>query len=568
MSLLRALSSNQADRIRRSQSVNARQFHLYCLHVSTGLQMSAISNTSNARISWISAVRLDRVLLASAVALAGILFWIAPRPGMVDLPQHAGQVAILQDLVAGTSSWSDLVRINYFTPYLLGPVLAFGFSFVMPLVAALKLVLMLAFYGYVAFGIKLREEFDADKRLDWLFVPGFFGFAYQWGFFTFLVATPIAFLFLIYAHRFAQSRSFSGGLRLFLAGVGLFFSHGLVFLFACAIGAAFIPFFCRTPRRIVAALAPYAAFGLLALAYYLALHHNDFLSPDGAALVRDGIAWDWFDQYGWHRSYEFLLYTVATTRQDWYFLLGVGFLLVAPWLIGSRLNWKNPASFVMMAAVLAVWFGSPSDALGTAALYQRFAIYLLPAYALVFRQVAPQVTAASSRPRPWFNRSFIVRAAVALFCCTYLSVLGIRAHRFALASEPFETVLAAAEPGQRALNIVIAPRSAALHNQFTYLHYPLWYQVDKDGFVDFNFAADLPQIVRFKPDRVPAVAHQTPLNSPQEFNWHAVQGRTYRYFFVQHIAPLPAGMFDNDECEVVPVKEVGEWSLFERRSCH
>jgi hypothetical protein len=537
--------------------------------------MSVVSNASQTApqsapqsgIGWISGARLDRILLTCTVALAGMLFWIAPRPGMVDLPQHAAQIALLRELIAGTSPWSDIVRINIFTPYLLGYGLALALSFVMPILAAMKFIMMLAFYGYVAAGIKLREEFQADRRLDWLFVPGFFGFAYQWGFYTFLVATPLAFLFLTFAHRFARSRSVAGGFLLALAGVGLFFSHGLVFLFVCAIGAAFIPFFCRTPGRIIAALCPYAVLGLLALAYFFALRHNDLMVPKAVGGATNGVLWDWGGPYGWHRSFNFLLYTVATVKQDWYFLVGALFLLAAPWLMGARLNTKDPSAFVMFAAVVAIWLGVPSDALGTSALYHRFAIFLLPAYALMFREVLPDEKHAVRARLQWLDIGAFARAGVVLFCGCYLCVLGVRDYRFAQASAPFETVLAAAEPGQRALSLVIAPGSAAIHNSFTYLHYPLWYQVDKGGFVDFNFAVFLPQPVRFKPDRLPAQVRQLLLNRPEDFDWHAVQGRIYRYFFVHHTEPLPAGLFKNDECEVALVKETGEWALFERRGC-
>lgn len=530
--------------------------------------MNVVSNAPKMSLSWTSGERLERVLLTCTVALAGLLFWIAPRPGMGDLPQHAAQITMLHDLITGTSSWSDLVRINYFTPYLLGYGLALGLSFTMSALASLKLVMMLAFYGYVAAGIKLRQEFKADSRLDWLYVPGFFGFAYQFGFYSFVVAIPIAFLFLILARCFAQSGGFSTGLFLFLSGVGLFFSHGLVFLLACAIGAAFIPFFRRTPAQLTAALAPYAVLGVLALAYYVSLRHNDLLVPTNVASDISGVRWDWLSPkgWGWHRAGTFVLYTVATQGKDWYFLPGVVLMLAAPWLIGAKLNRADPTAFVTFAAVLLIWFAAPSDALGTSYLYERFALLLLPAYALMFRESASTGARAPAARLPWLDRALLTRVAVILFCWGYLTTLGVRDYRFAQDSASFETVLAAAEPGQRALSLVYAPDSDIIHNPYTYHSYPVWYQVDKGGFVDFNFAAFLPQIVRFKADRVPAMRPNLG-DSPEEFDWHAVQGRIYRYFFVRHTQPLPANLFKNDECEVALVKEAGEWSLYERRSC-
>lgn len=120
----------------------------------------------------------------ATVIFAGATFWFAPRLPMADLPQHAGQVAVWHDLLLGTSKWQSLVYTNYFTPYLVGYSSAPLLSFVVPVSAALKIVHALAFYGFVAACVALRGRLGGDRRLDWLFMPGFFGYAYAWGFYT------------------------------------------------------------------------------------------------------------------------------------------------------------------------------------------------------------------------------------------------------------------------------------------------------------------------------------------------------------------------------------------------
>ena len=509
---------------------------------------------------------LGQILFIGTVLLAGALFWIAPRPPMGDLPQHAAQVALLHDLVNGTSPWADLVRANYFTPYLLGYGLAFVLSFVMPVVSAMKLFLMLAFYAYVAAGVALRKEYEADARLDWLYVPGLFGFAYQYGFYTYLLAVPVGLYFLLLARRFARAPGLAGGIGLTVAGVVLFFSHGLVFLFACAIGAAFIPCFTRQPARIVRALVPYVLLGALALGYMLYVRSNDLVIQGAATQASSGVTWDWTGPFGWHRVYNFVLYTLATEMKDAYFLLGAVFMLAAPWLLRAKLNDRDPTAWLPMLAMVLVWFCAPSDALGIALLYQRFPIFLLPLYALMFQ--ADPATASRAASPSHTRRAWLTQLMIVLFCWSYLGVLAVRDHRFAVENAPFETLLSATEPGQRALSLIYAPESPIIHNLWTYHTYPLWYQAERHGFVDFNFAFFLPQIVRFRPDRVPVVRPGPQESSAEGFDWHAVDGRAYRYFFVRHTAPLPATLFKNDEYEVVLVKEVPDWSLFERRACH
>lgn len=148
-----------------------------------------------------------RILFFITVGVGGIVFWLAPHPPMNDLPQHAAQVATLHDLLLGQSPWDRLLRINLFTPYLLGYVLAVGLSFVMPVAAALKVLLTLSFYGFVAAYVALRKHVGGDERLDWLCVPGFFGFAYAYGFFSYLVAAPIGMFLLVTARDYAEQPS-------------------------------------------------------------------------------------------------------------------------------------------------------------------------------------------------------------------------------------------------------------------------------------------------------------------------------------------------------------------------
>src|SRR5689334_4983598 len=122
---------------------------------------------------------LVRWAFVSIVVLGGALFWIVLRPPMGDLPQHAGQVALLRGILAGTSRWTDLVSINVLTPYLLPFALATALSTVLPILTSLKVVLTLSYFAFVAAAVSLRREQGGDPRLDFLFLPGFFGLSFQ-----------------------------------------------------------------------------------------------------------------------------------------------------------------------------------------------------------------------------------------------------------------------------------------------------------------------------------------------------------------------------------------------------
>ncbi len=524
--------------------------------------------SSHARLS------LEQILFLGTVVLAGALFWVAPRPPMGDLAQHAGQVATLRDLLDGTSPWTNLVYINYFTPYLLGYVIAVTLSFFVPVVVAMKLSLTLAFYAFMLGCVCLRRRFNADPRLDWLCVPGFFGFSFQFGFFTFLMAVPVGLFFLVVASRFADAPTRARGAAVVGMGVLAFFSHGLVFAFACATGGAMVLVTLRGMRRILLASVPYALLGALALVYMLYVKQHHLVTWTGEPHTGPNLVWDWTDtSWGWHRSFNFLLYVFAVQMKDGYFLLAGVFMLAAPWLMGAKLNTRTPAAFVPMLAMLVVWLLVPSAALDVEYVYHRFALYLLPAYALMF--ASPEARDAGAKrgnvrdntraPRKRLVARITPIALIAI-CWLFFGVVAEREARFAAANEPFETLLQMTEPGQRALSLVYDPASTIVHNPYTLHGYAQWYEAEQQGFVDFSFAYLLPQIVRFKPDHVPAMRPEFSI-SPERFDWKAVQGRVYRYFFVHHVKPLPEHMFDNDECHVVLRAEAGDWSLFERLEC-
>ncbi len=424
---------------------------------------------------------LLRALLVLTVLSAGAIFWLAPRPPMGDLCEHAAQVALLRDLMAGTSPWGDLVRVNWFTPYLLGYGLAFLLSFAMPIVAALKLTLTLAYYGFVLSCVMLRRAFRGDERLDWLFVPGFFGFSFQYGFFTFLVAAPIGLLFLLLAKRFAARFTLWGGVQVLCAGVVLFFSHGLVFLFAGAIGLAFV---LLAPQRFVQkwfALTPYLLLGVLCLAYFFyAVRRTDPLMS--IADHRPTIDWGWATRWGWHRAFNFVLFVFASNGSDMPFFAAGLAMLAAPWLLPSRIKRRDPASWTAMVVVVFIWFLVPATALKTDFLYQRFAIFLLPAYALMF---APAEDAGPTKTTGM--RAGLVQVGLVVLCWSFLGVVAVRQRRFIAESASFEELLAVTEPQQRALGLVYDPASVAVRNPYTFHVHPVWYEVEKKGFVDFQF---------------------------------------------------------------------------------
>lgn len=529
---------------------------------STRANVEPASGRARPRASGLAAI-LPRVLFIATVLYGGALFWIAPRPPLVDVPQHAGQVMLLRDLLEHTSPWQSLVQINLLTPYLVGYGLALPFTYLMPIGAALKCMLTLAYFVFVASCVGFRRYLHGDARLDWLFLPGFFGFAFVWGFYTFLVAAPLGILFIWLTHAYATATSVRKGVGILLAGTALFFCHGLVFLFANAIGVGFVLFKQKPLTRKVFALAPFVPLGVLCVAYAWWSHATDPLLGQTVPGI-DVFKWG----FDWQRLLALPVYVWGMNKGAAGYLPLVAVMFAAPWLWRNRIN-PDRSVIVPMLAVTFVWFLVPGTALKTAYLYHRFAVFLLPAYALMF--CAPQSSASGIRRASSGSsldklRGFGVQAVIVAGCWIFFTDQTIRLHRFAVENAPLDNLLAQTEPGQRALSLIFDRASPAFKSTAAYAHQSLWYQAEQHGFVDLNFATFVPQIVRFRPGMMPI---QPPAleHDPGSFEWQKDNGRQYRYFFVHKIGPLPVNFFANNECDVALVMQEGEWSLYERRHC-
>ncbi len=465
---------------------------------------------------------VERAAFWLTVILAGATFWISPRPPMEDLAQHAGQVVLWRDLLLGTSKWQPLLQVNYFTPYLLGSGLALLLSFVMPVGAALKLLLTLSYCGFVAACILLRRWMGGDRRLDWLFVTGFFGLAYAYGFFPFLIALPIAVLFTALAHRHAGRPTPAWGALLCMTGLALFFAHGLAFLFANAIGVTFLLLRRQSLRLLSIGALPYAALGLLCLVYF-------FSSPPG-----DPASPQWLGLFGGLNN--LLFFPFGSPGVDWLYTLLVPLLLCAPLVLGCRINWRNKAAFVPIS-VLLLWLALvPESWADNWFAASRFAVFFLPFYALMF-----------SAPEPAGRRPWLMLTVAPALCLAFVAIHAGRSMAFSRESRSFDDVLAATEPGYRVRGVVLDAASAAAANPRAYASFPVWYQVEKQGLADPNFAYFPIQVVSFRDRRLAT--------------------GDYRYYFVRHAGPLPAKVFPDGACNPVLRKSSGNWSVFENSNC-
>ena len=388
----------------------------------------------NAMLDMIGHIAESRLAFALTVAFAACLIWASPRPPMIDLPQHVAQITLWRDLILGQSPWADLFRINLLTPYLIGYGLALPLAFVMPALTAVKIILTIAFVAFVVSCVQLSREVGADKRLDWLFIPGFFGFAYDWGFYTFLIAAPLAVQFMRFAWRHAETADRRAAAWIVGLGCALLFSHGLMFLFAGLVGGLLLLTHAKSTRAFAIGTLPYVVLAVACGAFYfVSISHDEAMQATQT---------DW-NLLPTARVLGYLISVQA--RAGFGFVPLTLVLLALPWLAGLR--WRRLAA-VPFAAHALVMFLAPTAAASTDFVTTRFGLFTLPFFALAF--------AAADGHRDLLRHRLALFVLVGV-CWLCLAVHFANARAYAAGNVHFENVLAAAEPGKRAARLIADP---------------------------------------------------------------------------------------------------------------
>jgi hypothetical protein len=491
-----------------------------------------------------------RMMLWLLFALGMVIIWAPPKPPMVDLPQHAAQIAFLRDLALGRSPWAHDLRINLFTPYLIGYGLAFPLALVMPVAAAIKCVLTLAFAGFVGLALLIRRELGASPRLDAYYFLPFFGFSYGWGLYTFLVAAPVGLAFIWLSIRYTRWGGAGRAIGLAALGVAMIFTHGLVCLFASGVGLLMLVLRERKPIRLLARSWPFAAPIIMCAVFLLItrqpgspgrlLPHID-MGPLAGRIE--------FNLSGGFEGFVAL----------WAMLASVLFAAF-PFLGGLRFSPRRE-SLAIFGPLLAILLLAPVTLDWVGAIYPRFTLFLPPAYAWMFSDGGP---APHDRIGGWVApRLPFLTAVIAAVVLAWHIVLAIA---FANESRDFDAILARAAPGQRALALMFDQTSATGVNPSVYMHFPQWYGVEKQGFVDFTFAVYHPQIARLAAPPSPVDADDTFQWSPH-LDWRRDDADRYRYIFVRSKTPPPASLFAGAPCPPHAVARSGPWTLFERTDC-
>ncbi len=477
-------------------------------------------------------------LFMAMVLLAVAPLWIGPYLPMVDMPQHAAQIAALREILAGNQTFTELFEINWFTPYLLGYSLLYLAALWLPITAATQLLVSCAIVSVPLLTGSLLRTAGADERWKWLAIPASFSFAFYWGFLTFMVALPFALLFLINAIRHARAPDLRSGVLIAVFAIFLFFCHVIVVAFASLIALGFVlsSSSMRNLKALALKLLPFAAPLPLMIAWFSITYQSEPVVSNTPIL------------YGPLLDRVVTLLVQPTGLGHFAPLLGVvvtGSVVLMPLLAGSTPS-RRRERWLPLALGLLAFFTVPSFAMGTGFVYERLGVLLVPLWLLAWD---PPVVA--SRRLEWL-------CILVVMVWVFANVSRFAA--FARETESFRAVTGQIGPGRRVASMVF-DNASPLFETPVYLHFPAWYQATQRGIVDFNFADFLPQPVRYRSDAGPRMAELVSWYPP-DFQWELHGGARYDYFIVRANVEISMRIFKERRGAVQLVARSGSWWLY------
>lgn len=473
-------------------------------------------------------------LFAVAVALSVAPLWFGRMLPLVDMPQHAAQIAALHEMWTGNEAFLRLFEINWFTPYLLGYLLLYVIALVVPVDVATQVLVTLAVASIPLLTGRLLRIAGADERWKWLAIPGSFSFCFYWGFLSFIVAAPFALLFLEYSIRYARKPTARRAVGIALFGIFLFFCHIIVLGLISLVALGYV---CgrhfREPKRLAFIILPFAA-PLPVIAAWLKI-------TVATEAVHDPVAFGPF-------LHRFAMLAMEPAGLNTLSALSLGLTLAIfalPPLAGARFN-RAPERWLPVLLVLIVFMCAPAYVLNAGFFYERLGIFLVPLWLMAW-----DAPSGRTRRLDWIGMVLVM---------TWLFANAGRFAAFARESEALEPVIAAIEPGKTVASMIY-DNSSPLFPGPVYLHFAGWYQVQRGGIVDFNFADFYSSMVRYKKDAGPRMTEQLAW-MPTAFQWAQHGGDKYDYFIVKADGDISAQLFKEKRAAVQLVGRSGWWWLY------
>lgn len=505
------------------------------------------------------------LVLSFSVLLIAPLWTITYLP-LGDLPDHAGQL----HAILNYSEYQSDYRINWFTPYLVGYSLSLFFGLFFSATTALKITYTLAVLAIPLATASLVRVLGLNRF--WL-IPSFaaaYSFSFFWGFFSFVVATPITIAFFSFCVTYSQQpRNLKMFLYAAVFSMLLFFAHAMAWAFAMVI-AACIVFIYNSFKETKEKLLPFVV--LLPLVFYWISVNGatqaaqsgsvEFGNYIGHIFNRVNTEWTYIaSQFnertlkGEHglRAAEMLSFSIGRAPYSDFVAMTL-LLLVWPFLIGAKLtrNWRRWLPFL---GVIGMYMVVPYWIFDTAYVNTRFAAFLLPVSLFIFEV---------DKSKNLVARYGLIKGAIRCLIGIGITLVMLLSNYGLFASfkdndRDFKLILDAMEPNKTVLALMISQESKLTFSP-PYMHYGSYYQAEKGGVVVPNFSQDrgahnVPLRFRGVPWSVPDTW------TPDLFDWVKHEGHRYDYFLVRANKSMDH-LFVQSAGAVTLEAQHGKWQLY------
>jgi hypothetical protein len=459
--------------------------------------------------------------------------WVTDLLPLVDLPQHAAQLATGLRWADTTFPYPQYFEINWIAnsvaPYAVAHVLGLA----LPVATALKLVLSVALLAIPLATWRLVRTLRGDRWWVFASFPVAYGYAFLWGFMPFVLAAPIGLLLIDTAIRYRGAPTRSGAFAMMALVYLLFACHVLVLAYAGLVSALIVATCANRRSGIVGSIALASVLPMVA-AWWTA---TTLLTPDSTPVAAPLLL-----EYGALRVPQLLSFLLGAPDVRPTVLAHALLVASSPFFIGARFTrarWR----YAPLLVAVAFHFAIPMNVLGTAYVYPRFTLFVVPAL-LVALDPAPR------------RQRLGTIAAVAIAAGSLIGVTA-RFHAFGVESRDVVALLRGLEPNKRLLALIDDPRSSAVP-WFPYLHVGCWYQVERGGISDFSFAEFFPNRFRYRPDMDPPLPYNIEW-TPSQFDWSVHGGALYDYFLVRGAGLEP---FKSATTRIELVTRQGSWAVY------
>jgi hypothetical protein len=476
--------------------------------------------------------------LAIILTLTG--FWLSPYPPLVDFAQHSAQIVTLQEYWSGNPVYTETFELNWFAPYTATYLVYYALALVLPVPIAGKLLITLCVVAVPLLTRRLLQETGTDPGWSWLMIPGSLSVAFYWGFMPFMLASAVGMYLWLLTIRFGRNPTLPMGISIAVCTVVLFFCHVMALGFVALIALTYLAaLHVREPRKILLCWLPYTA-GLPLIGYWIVSTVGQESYVQGAGVLFGSLserAWTVFSQPSGQGTMTAPLQLVLSLA-----------LLAMPFLAGARISPKLHRWLPFAVAVLVIGL-MPAKAFGAILLYHRLSIFLMPLFLLALE------FPTGERPKSYYA----VLVLVAL--CALLNIN--RFSDFNRETLGFSRIMTLMDERKNVMSLSTYPWSRTTQLP-THFHTGVWYQVEKRGIVDFNFAFFYPSFVRFRADQHKWIPNDALVWNPTNFDWENNNGSYYDYFIIYSPDDPAEAIFKESQDQVELVEQSLGWWLYKK----